>query len=326
MTRPFFRRRLGCVVCAVALGFLAANARADRIETTDGKKIEGAILKESDSALWIDLGFTVIEVPKNKVATRSTEGVVQTSSGSETETGIDLWTEKALPEIDVEKALVEFGEGVVMVKVPGALGSGFIIREDGYIVTNAHVVQGEIEVSVTVYQRVEGRLERKTYERVQIIALNPFVDLALLKIDPKELGDRKLKKVYFGRIDEVKQGSSVFAVGAPRGLDFTQTQGSVSSTNRAMDGKVYIQIDAPINPGNSGGPLFNSKGEVIGVNSLKLGASEGLNFAIPIDYVKHFVVNRDAFAFDRDNPNSGHRYLEPPKKQPPKLDTKEDSP
>ncbi len=311
--RPNPFRRFGCLVCAVVLGFLAASVRAEEVELVDGKVVKGEVLKEADDKLWIDLGFTVIEIPKTKIRERRTGEAA--ASPDAVEVKKDLWTETQLEKLDVEKALERFGEGVVMVKVPSALGSGFIIREDGYIITNAHVVQGEIEVSVTVYRRVEGRLERKSYDKVQIVAINPFVDLALLKIDAKELGETKLTKVFFGRTEDVKQGSPVFAVGAPRGLDFTQTQGSVSSTNRAMDGKVYIQIDAPINPGNSGGPLFNEKGEVIGVNSLKLGASEGLNFAIPIDYVKHFVVNRDAFAFDRDNPNSGHRYLQPPTRQ-----------
>ncbi len=310
-------RRLCCIACAVFLGFVAATVRADEVKLNDGKVVKGGVLKETDDKVWIDLGFTVLEVPKAKITERKSDDAAAAATASEgKEVKKDLWTESTqLEPITVEKALLKFGEGVVMVKVPNALGSGFIIREDGYIVTNSHVVQGEIDVSVTVYKKVEGRLERKSYDKVQIVAVNPFIDLALLKIDAKELGDTKLTKVYFGRTEDVKQGSQVFAVGAPRGLDFTQTQGSVSSTNRAMDGKVYIQIDAPINPGNSGGPLFNEKGEVIGVNSLKLGASEGLNFSIPIDYVKHFIVNRDAFAFDRDNPNTGHRYLAPPTKQ-----------
>lgn len=301
------------LAAAIPLAARAARCAPDEIELNDGKVVRGGILKETDDKLWIDLGFTVLEVPKDRIALRRADG--QATDQASNEVRKDLWSEAKLTPLDVEKAVEQFGEGVVMVKVPSALGSGFIIREDGYIITNSHVVQGEIEVSVTVYERVEGRLERTTYEKVQIVAINPFIDLALLKIDPKELGQTKLTKVYLGRIEELKQGARVFAVGAPLGLDFTVTQGSISSVNRESEGKVYVQIDASINPGNSGGPLFNEKGEVVGVNSWKIGGSEGLNFAIPIDYVKHFITNRDAFSFDRDNPNSGHRYLEPPKKQ-----------
>jgi serine protease Do len=92
------------------------------------------------------------------------------------------------------------------------------------------------------------------------------------------------------------------------------SEGIVSTTNRENKGMVYIQTTAQVNPGNSGGPLFNRKGEVVGVVAWKLLFSEGLNFAIPIDYVQHFLDNRDAFAYDRDNPNNGRKYLPPPKK------------
>jgi serine protease Do len=85
-----------------------------------------------------------------------------------------------------------------------------------------------------------------------------------------------------------------------------------------MDGVVYIQTTAQINPGNSGGPLFNSHGQVVGVINMKLSFGEGLGFAIPVAYLKHFLRNRDAFAFDRTNPNTGYHYLDPPRRTNPK--------
>jgi serine protease Do len=214
----------------------------------------------------------------------------------------------------VKEAVDRFGEGVVLIKNPSALGSGFIIREDGHVVTNAHVVQGETQLTVTVYKKVEGSIEKKVFEKVKILAVNPFVDLALLKIDPAELGDTKLTKVYLGNADDVKVGNSVFAIGAPQGFERTVSEGIVSTTNRENKGMVYIQTTAQVNPGNSGGPLFDRKGQVVGVVAWKLLFSEGLNFAIPINYVQHFLDNRDAFAFDRDNPNNGRHYLPPPRK------------
>ena len=98
------------------------------------------------------------------------------------------------------------------------------------------------------------------------------------------------------------------------GLERSVSEGVISTTTRAIEGRVYLQTTAAINPGNSGGPLFNSKGEVIGVNSLKIMFSDGLGFAIPIEYVKYFLDHREAFAFDRENPNSGYRYLPPPRR------------
>jgi serine protease Do len=106
----------------------------------------------------------------------------------------------------------------------------------------------------------------------------------------------------------------VFAVGSPLGLDRTVSTGIISLTNRVIRGRLFIQTTTEINPGNSGGPLFNLKGEVVGINDLKLVGIglEGLNFAIPVSTLKEFLHNRSAFAFDPRNPNAGFRYNRPP--------------
>lgn len=304
-------------VAAVAAALVAGpGARADELQLAGGAVVRGSILKETSEALYVDLGFTVLTVPRSQILDRrgDDEGAAG-SAGAEMRRGV--YSKKALPEITVREAVEHFGEGVVLIKNPSSLGSGFIVREDGYVVTNAHVVQGETEVTVTVYRRVDGQIERKVFEKVKIVAVNPQVDLALLKIDEEALGDTPLTKVFLGDIDSVQQGQAVFAVGAPEGLERSVSEGIVSTTNRERDGLVYIQTTAQVNPGNSGGPLFNKNGEVVGVVAWKLLFSEGLNFAIPINYVQHFLDNRDAFAFDRDNPNNGRRYLPPPRKGPP---------
>jgi serine protease Do len=292
---------------------LAAAARGDELVLAGGSVVRGPILKESSDALFVDLGFTVLAVPRASVLQRRSDAeAAAPAAGAETQKG--LYSRASLAELSVKELVERFGEGVVLIKNPGALGSGFIIREDGYVVTNAHVVQGETQLTVTVYKKVEGQIEKKVFEKVKILAVNNFVDLALLQIEPSELGDTKLAKVFLGAADELKVGQSVFAVGAPEGLERTVSEGIVSTTNRENKGMVYIQTTAQVNPGNSGGPLFNRKGEVVGVVAWKLLFSEGLNFAIPIDYVQHFLDNRDAFAYDRDNPNNGRKYLPPPKK------------
>ena len=305
-------RRLPLFVLSLAL--IPAAARADELVLAGGSVVRGPVLKESNDALFVDLGFTVLTVPKASVLQRTSDADAAAASKAAGETSRGLYSRSAFVELTVKEAVDRFGEGVVLIKNPSALGSGFIIREDGHIVTNAHVVQGETQLTVTVYKKVDGAFEKKVYEKVKILAVNPFVDLALLQIDAAELGDTKLTKVYLGNADDVKVGNSVFAVGAPQGLERTVSEGIVSTTNRENKGMVYIQTTAQVNPGNSGGPLFDRKGQVVGVVAWKLLFSEGLNFAIPIHYVQHFLDNRDAFAFDRDNPNNGRHYLPPPKK------------
>ncbi|HLU47959.1 MAG TPA: trypsin-like peptidase domain-containing protein, partial [Planctomycetota bacterium] len=114
---------------------------------------------------------------------------------------------------------------------------------------------------------------------------------------------------------------SVFAIGSPLGLERTVSQGIVSNRNRAVDGLLYIQTTAAINPGNSGGALFNDKGEVVGVTNMKILGGESIGFAIPVHHLKDFLRNYQAFAYDKDNPNTGIRYLEPPRKIVPDLVT-----
>jgi serine protease Do len=209
----------------------------------------------------------------------------------------------------------EFGEGVVQVETPSGLGSGFIINEDGYLVTNNHVIEGETKISVVLYQNTGSGLVRKKLDGVEIVALNPFVDLALLKIPAQK--DLKLRSVYLGSLDDLNAGDGAFAVGNPLGLERSVSQGIISTLNRNFEGLIYLQTDAAINPGNSGGPLFNLRGEVVGVTNMGFRGTDNLGFAIPINYVKDFLRNRDAFAYDKDNPNAGHRYLDPPRRRKP---------
>jgi serine protease Do len=159
---------------------------------------------------------------------------------------------------------------------------------------------------------VASGLARRRIENVEIVALNPFVDLALLKLPAQK--DLKLSHVVLGSLDDLNAGDGVFAVGNPLGLERSVSQGIVSTRNRNFEGQIYLQTDAAINPGNSGGPLFNLRGEVIGVTNMKATQGDNLGFAIPIYYVKDFLRNRDAFSFDKENPNTGYRYLDPPRR------------
>jgi serine protease Do len=96
------------------------------------------------------------------------------------------------------------------------------------------------------------------------------------------------------------------------GLERTVTEGILSTQNRQMQGSLYLQTTTQINPGNSGGPLFNLRGEVVGVTNMKMNFAEGLGFAIPVETVRYFLDHREAYAYDTDNPSNPYRYLAPP--------------
>jgi serine protease Do len=115
----------------------------------------------------------------------------------------------------------------------------------------------------------------------------------------------------------VEAGQRVFAIGNPLGLERTLTEGVVSVPAMQLDGRAYIQTDTPINPGNSGGPLFNMRGEVVGIANMKITLGENVGFAIPARFVKDFVRHREAYAFNKNNPNSGHFYHPAPPRPAP---------
>ena len=176
--------------------------------------------------------------------------------------------------------------------------------------TNFHVIEGETQISVEVYQQKNGVLDRKTYKQVRIVAINKFEDMALLKIEDKDMA--KFKYVLMGNADVMAVGERVFAIGSPLGLERTVTEGILSTKTRQLAGELYLQTTTQINPGNSGGPLFNMSGEVIGITNMKITFGEGLGFAIPVESVKFFLDHRDAYAYSNDNPSNPYHYLEPP--------------
>jgi serine protease Do len=165
-----------------------------------------------------------------------------------------------------------------------ALGSGVLISEEGHIITNNHVVQNADAIEVELY---DGSMKT-----AKLVGRDPSTDLAVIKIEPTP----DMKYARLGNSDDIQVGEWVIAIGSPRGLDWTVTAGIISAKNRRNMGVLgpsgyedFIQTDASINPGNSGGPLINLNGEVVGINSLIVSASQGsdgLGFAIPANMVK----------------------------------------
>lgn len=169
-----------------------------------------------------------------------------------------------------------------------SLGSGFIISKDGYILTNAHVVESANAITV--------RLTDKREFGAKVIGADKKTDIALLKIDADDL-----PVVTQGNPDQLRVGEWVIAIGAPFGFENTVTAGIVSAKGRSLAQENYvpfIQTDVAINPGNSGGPLFNMKGEVVGINSQiysRTGGFMGLSFAIPIDVAMEIANQLKAY-------------------------------
>jgi serine protease Do len=314
----------------LALMFCGASfASADTIQLKDKAAVTGTILTEKPDSVVVDVGYTVLVVPRSSIASIAKTGTLappvepvasNTTAILNVPAQFYYSTLLASPARDVSSLVKQIGEAVVQVRTPEGLGSGFFINADGYLITNFHVIEGETEISVEVYHQKDGQLDRETYKQVKIIAINKFHDLALLKIEDKNAP--KFKFVTLGNSDALSVGDAVFAVGSPLGLERTVTQGIVSTKTRQLEGNLYLQTSTQINPGNSGGPLFNLAGEVVGVTNMKITFGEGLAFAIPVELVKSFLDHRDAFAYAADNPNNPYRYLEPPSRTKQKPEEK----
>jgi serine protease Do len=348
-----------CVLLAATTSMVLSAAAADTVLLKDKATVSGTILAEKRDQVVLDIGYTVLTIPRNqivKVTKGNSSGPTKGSSFSaglpeiaappsplaadttKTESspsvtvarpnanpppsdyhskpaeirnpGLYAAPNKPLPIGTVRDLVNQLGEAVVQVRTPSGLGSGFIINEDGFLMTNFHVIEGETQISVEVYHQKNGMLERVSYKQVRIIAMNKFDDLALLKIEDKDAP--KFKFVLMGSADALSVGERVFAIGSPLGLERTVTEGILSTKTRQLGGELYLQTTTQINPGNSGGPLFNLAGEVIGITNMKITFGEGLGFAIPVESVKFFLDHRDAFAYSNDNPSNPYRYLQPP--------------
>lgn len=161
---------------------------------------------------------------------------------------------------------------------PSATGSGFVIREDGYILTNSHLVKGAADIRVS--------LTDKRSFTAEVVGADSFSDLAVLKINASDLPALKM-----GSSDKLRPGEFAIAIGSPLGFDHTVTLGIISAVGRTIanpntGNANFIQTDAAINPGNSGGPLLNLRGEVIGVNTAMQADAQNIGFSTPIDLAK----------------------------------------
>ncbi len=214
-----------------------------------------------------------------------TENLIQTQSNMEKHQEAlqqEFSLLKASAGEDFSGIIEESIKSVVTISTDFGKGTGFIISEEGYIVTNAHVLADP-------FGDLASGIKAITYEqkiiRAEFIGHNGTLDIALLKIP----GDYNLLK--FADSNDIQIGEKVIAIGNPLGLQFSVSQGIVSATKRTgINGiPAYIQTDAPLNPGNSGGPLINKQGKVIGINNFKISGGESLGFALESNYIKEIV-------------------------------------
>ena len=293
-------------LCCLSLPLLAAEpAPLSLIETKDGARLEVRGVQKQGDTLSFEVAGQKVSLPMSSVSRfvsldQAPDKFRLFHDADPTETA-----KSAKELMDLR------GDAVVTVKTSAGLGSGFFIHEDGFLITNAHVIEGEHPESLTICQFVKNAdgIQEKAFTKVRIVADAGLYDIALLKVEAPQ----KFPWVSLADSTRVQQGDRVFAIGSPQGLSRSTAEGSISQANRGKEDGFYLQTTTALSPGNSGGPLFNLQGQVIGINSQKLagGAIEGISFCIPTDWVKTFLRNRDAFAFDPTNTANGIRYLKP---------------
>jgi hypothetical protein len=169
---------------------------------------------------------------------------------------------------------------IALIRVDGGLGSGFVVGEDGRVATNFHVIRGASEATVVLGNG-------KEYEAVEVLAVDEEQDLAILRVEA-----RKLKPLPLGDSAKIKPGERVVAIGHPLGLGATVSDGLVSGLREVTPTQSLVQISAPISQGSSGGPVFNDRGEVIGVSTLMVSSGQNLNFAVPVNALKALLSTK----------------------------------
>ena len=262
--------RMRTAVASIALGIVAAVGSMTLALAT------GLVPVKSETT-------TVVEPA-------STSTVAMTGSGMTPEEIYDTYAQGVVEVVAAFSGAESYGPYGPTGGSQQALGTGFVVSEDGYILTNAHVVNESGTTAETVTVGFKGEESAATKVKATVVGVDNSSDVALITIDPDEAGD--LTVIPLGDSDELKVGEPVVAIGNPLGFDFTLTTGVVSALDRELqspNGSIIsngIQTDAAINSGNSGGPLIDATGHVIGINeqiASQSGGNQGLGFAVPIN-------------------------------------------
>jgi hypothetical protein len=171
---------------------------------------------------------------------------------------------------------------IVRIETPSMIGTGFVVWQDGRIATNLHIIAGAREARITLH-------DKRVFTDVEVLAADRRHDLAIVRIPA-----RNLPVLRSGDSGQMKAGDRVVAIGNPLGLETTVSDGLVSAVRQIDPQLKLLQISAPISPGSSGGPLFNDRGEVVGVTTLFSAEGQNLNFAVPVEYLKPLLLSERA--------------------------------
>jgi serine protease Do len=234
-----------------------------------------AALEKKIENLQADTQSKLNQITSSVVNTQNELSNLGTQIGTINQT---ISTIKASTSSDFSGIIEDSIKSVVTIRTDISQGSGFIIANGGYVVTNAHVIQGATTANVITY---DGKSHSVT-----LIGQDTNMDIALLKIS-----DTIYSSIQLADSSNVEVGQKVIAIGNPLGLQFSVSEGIVSAINRQGTNGLnyYIQTDASLNPGNSGGPLIDVSGKVIGINNFKISGSENIGFALESNYIKDSV-------------------------------------
>ena len=226
----------------LALLVLCSGVNAETIILKDGSRLSAPVIKEYPGHVYVDLGFDILKIPRDAItAVESTAAPARQSRPAAVSSGLGLYA-LGNPQVhSTVEGVRTFGPAVVVVKSPAGLGSGFIVHEDGYLITNFHVIEGQKHLTVTQFVQKGAELKRVIHQDIRIVALDAFHDLAVLQIQDPQAAP--FPKVVLS-LEEPVYGESVFVIGNPAGLERTVTEGILSHTGRLFEGSLYLQIDA----------------------------------------------------------------------------------
>ena len=275
-------KKLKLISLFLATGlFLAIPAFAESIILKSGKTVDGNILHRTDQYIKVDVYGVSLTYYLDEIESITGE---DTGGGSKSVTSSTSFGFERTPS----QIFDDVASSIVVVTTRsadgGSLGSGFIVSDDGIIVTNFHVVASAEGVDVKLKNG-------KSYPVTGIVDYDPIRDICVLKIDA-----RNLNVMPLGSSDNLIQGQRVLVIGAPMGLEYSVSDGLFSGMRDSF-GQEVIQFTAPISPGNSGGPLLNMQGKVIGITTFTNVGGQNLNFAVPINEAKKYILSYPKMSF-----------------------------
>lgn len=293
-----------------------------------GGEVVGQLVKETPREVFLDIGPVIIDFPADSIVERvalsqlTAESAARAGQGTgvyDPETGSVIF--QARPDggeiLSQQQVLENVKKGVVLVSNPGGLGSGFLLNDEGQLITNHHVIGNETYQTVTIFVKRGDQWERERIENCRVEAYSPLHDIAMVQLDMDEVRERgiELFPLEVAPTGSLEAGDLVYAVGNPgmgrMVLEHTISEGIVSSLQRNFNDVIYLQTTAAVNPGNSGGPLVDRNGDVVGLVTLKAMFQEGVAFALPAEYIHHFIRHARAYAIDDLSRNKGYRYHRP---------------